>query len=296
MMKRTLIFVSAMWALVGVAAEGFKDEPGKHLDVMKDGKPLLRYMYEFDVSTPEEKHDHYKVYCHVLGPDGKPITKGPGGKFTHHRGIFLGWAKIKFGGKGYDLWHMKNGFLKHGGFESMESGPDANTIVAKISWEAADGTKILSEKRTIKVHQNDDAYLTVDFVCDITAEGDVAINGDPEHAGFQYRPHNDVVGNKSATYVYPEGVTKVQAERDMPWAAMTYTLGDAKWTVQHMNHPDNPKGTRYSAYRDYGRFGAFPVKDLKKGEAFQLKYRIRITKGEAPGREVFVKQHAAFTK
>ena len=68
----------------------FKDQAGEHLDVIRDGKPLIRYMYAFDTSTPELRHDTYKVYHHVFGVDGKQlITKGPGGRFTHHRGGYL---------------------------------------------------------------------------------------------------------------------------------------------------------------------------------------------------------------
>ena len=146
-MKATIIFVMAAFALAaGYAADGFVAEPGKYVDVMKDGQPRLRYVHAFDLSTPETTHDTYKVFCHVLGPDGKtPITKGPGGKFTHHRGIFLGWSKIKFGEKSYDLWHMKNGYLIHKGFGEMKTGTDANEMVAKISWETAEGVKILSD-------------------------------------------------------------------------------------------------------------------------------------------------------
>ena len=79
------------------AADAFTLKDGEYLDIFAGDKPRLRYMHKFDVSTPALKHDHYKPYCHVLAPDGKSyITKGPGGKFTHHRGMFLGWNKIVF--------------------------------------------------------------------------------------------------------------------------------------------------------------------------------------------------------
>ena len=298
-MKMFVLSLGCLLAGAVMAGEGFAGKDGEYIDVLQGDKPRLRYMHKFDISTPELKHDFYKPYCHVLAPDGEtPITKGPGGKFTHHRGIFLGWSKIGFQGKSYDLWHMKNGYIVHQDVVSKESGPDANELKVKLSWETADKVRILDETRTISLRNDDaDAYLTVDFVCELTAVGgDVSLNGDPEHAGFQYRPHNDVVGNKSAKYVYHEEGLNVQKARDVPWVGMTYKLGEDTYTVQHMNHPDNPKGTRYSAYRDYGRFGAFAVKKLEKDESLTLRYRIRITTGAALTRDAFATQYQSYVK
>ena len=45
------------------------------------------------------------------------------------------------------------------------------------------------------------------------------------------------------------------------------------------NHSANPKGTKWSAYRNYGRFGAFPVATIKPGTPLVLKYRFVIADG-----------------
>jgi len=63
-----------------------------------------------------------------------------------------------------------------------------------------------------------------------------------------------------------------------------------------MRHPDNPKGSKYSAYRDYGRFGNFLTADINDGESLKLKYRIRITAGDAPTREVMAKKYEEFVR
>ena len=62
-----------------------------------------------------------------------------------------------------------------------------------------------------------------------------------------------------------------------------------------MNHPDNPKGTRFSAYRDYGRFGAFPVAKIAKGGSRTFKYRFLIALGGMPSVELIQKTSNAFT-
>jgi hypothetical protein len=61
-----------------------------------------------------------------------------------------------------------------------------------------------------------------------------------------------------------------------------------------MNHPDNPKQTLYSAYRDYGRFGAFFKKEIGAGETLTLRYRIWVVEGEMPERQELASRYSAF--
>jgi hypothetical protein len=274
----------------------FAADDAKQLDIAVDDKPRLRYMYDFDTSTPELAHATYKVYSHVLDTEGQEITKGAGGKFTHHRGLYIGWSRIGFQGKRYDLWHMKGTTIEHQEIVEQKQDDKTSILKVKLHWKTGEGTVVLEEIRSFTVHHDGESYLLVDFVSELHAvTDDVDLNGDPEHAGMQYRPHNDVAGNKSAKYTYHKEGVNISKERDAPWAAMTYKLRDKDWAVQHMNHPNNPKGTRYSAYRDYGRFGAFAVAKIAKGESLTLRYRIRITEGSTPARDVLDAQYKAFT-
>ena len=87
-----------------------QDKPGQYLDILLDGRVVGRYMYAYDKSTRKRRAETYKPYLHVFDAEGKaPITKGPGGQDTHHRGIFIGWQQIVFQGKKYNLWEMKDG-------------------------------------------------------------------------------------------------------------------------------------------------------------------------------------------
>ena len=49
--------------------------------------------------------------------------------------------------------------------------------------------------------------------------------------------------------------------------AESFAIGDKSYFVQHMCHPTIPDGNTYSAYRDYGRFGAYFVETIPKGES-----------------------------
>jgi len=297
-----LVTIALLLAAPSIRADShtqaFKDEKGKHIDIMHKGKPLVRYMYAYDQSTPESAHNTYKVFHHMMDATGKDtITKGPGGKYTHHRGLFVGWSKLTVGGKGYDTWHMKNCTIKHVKVVKQQADKNASTLTTQLLWLTKDGSTILEETRTVTVHHNDGSHATIDWSTELKAtNGDLNLKGDPEHAGFQYRPHNDVVANKSAKYIFHKEGINLKKDLDLPWVGESYELRGQKYTVQHMNHPDNPKGTRYSAYRDYGRFGAFFQKPIKNGESLKLRYRIRIILGEAPDRSEFDTHYSNFLK
>ncbi len=291
-----VISASFVFSAEAEEATSFKLEEGKHLDFIVNGKPLVRYMFAFEDSNAESLHKTYKPYHHVFDTAGKEfITKGPGGRYTHHRGIFIGFAKLGHGGKRYDHWHMKNVNMVHQSFATKEADDDQATATSIIHWNDPKGNPILEEERTLTVHVTDDAHLLADWHSTLKAvNGEVELKGDPEHAGMQYRPSNEVAENKSAKYTFHADGISPQKDRDLPWVAMTYKLGDKFYNVQHMRHPDNPSNSVYSAYRDYGRFGNYFVHTIPDGESLKLRYRIRIAKGTAPSRETLAAQYEAF--
>lgn len=301
-MKKQLIVATALITLASIlnAAEDFKDTRGKHLDIMRDGKPVVRYMYEFDRSTPEKTHETYKVYHHVMDPDGSgTLTKGAGHQYTHHRGIYIGWNKVGHKNKHADLWHLKSGeAIKHNKILKQEADKNKSVLSTRIDWLMKDGIRCIEEIRTVTVHHTDkDAHVLLDFESELKAiDGNVSLKGDPEHAGCQYRPHQEVSENKSAKYIFHKDGINPKKDLNLPWVAESHEIRGKKYTVQHMSHPDNPKGSKYSAYRDYGRFGNFLTADIKDGESLKLKYRIRITAGDAPTREVMAKRYEEFVR
>jgi hypothetical protein len=297
-MTKIACTLAGLMVLPGFGALEFKDTKGKHLDVLSDGKILVRYMYEHDTSTKETHHATYKPYLHVFDAEGKaPITKGPGGQFTHHRGIFIGWSKIGFNGKRYDRWHMKGGDIVHQKFSNQEVKGGAAVFTSVTHWMDEKGEAFLEEERTFTVTAGaHGGRALIDFQSKLTpVRGDVSLKGDPEHAGIQYRPANEV-DKKKTKYVFPEGVTQVKGQKDLPWAAENYTLNEKRYGVVHMNHPGNPKGTVHSAYRDYGRFGAFFEKDVKQGESLTVNYAFLIVDGELPAPAEIQKVWGAWSK
>ena len=275
----------------------FRETPGKHFDVLLNSKPVTRYMCERDTTDDDTKHNTYKVYNHVFDETGeKFLTKGAGGKFTHHRGIFIGFSRTTADGKKFDTWHMRNNIQKHVKIASKTAGPVLARYTATINWNEGEDKPIITEQREITLYnQGDSAIMLMDFRTKLTAvRGDTILDGDPEHAGCQYRPHNDVAGNKSAKYLFHKDKPNLKKDKDLPWAALTYKLNDKQYHVQHMSGPAIPKGNTYSAYRDYGRFGAYFKKPIAKGETLELRYRFYVAKGDMPDRKEFAKRYAAF--
>lgn len=279
-----------------LAADGFAfaDTPGRHLDVTAGGKPLVRFMYAYDPATKESLHDTYKPYLHVFDPSGdRLITKGPGGQFTHHRGIFIGWNKISFNGKSYDRWHMTGGEQVVQKILKQDATADQATFTALVHWNDAAKEAFIVEERAFTVRRAAGGTL-IDFSAKLSApRGDVKLDGDPEHAGVHFRPAGEL-DTKKTVYAFPSEKPDPRKETDYPWVGETFTLGGAAYSVVHMSHPKNPAGTRWSAYRDYGRFGAFPVAEIKPGGSFTFNYRFLITNGELPGADIVNQLYTEF--
>jgi hypothetical protein len=298
-MKRISLIILGMVAILTIAA-GYSDVAGSYIDILKGGKPVVRYMYAFDKSNNDRKHETFKVFHHVMNEEGtSPITKGPRGLFTHHRGFYIGWNKLQHAGSEHDLWHMRKDEAQvHRDILVNKANAKRSILSTRIDWLGTDGvTVVLEEIRTITVYHDDPkAHAVIDFRSELKAvNGDVELRGDAEHAGMHYRAAQDVAENKSAVYIFHAQNINPKEDADLPWVTMTYQMGNGElYSVQHMNHHKNPKNTYYSAYRDYGRFGAFFEETVRDGNTLTVNYRLRITRGEAPSREVMAAQYKKY--
>ena len=262
-------------------------------DCLVNGKPVWRHMNAFD---EERLAETYKPFTHVFAADGKQfITKGAGGKFTHHRGLFLGFNKTKTENSGGDFWHCKGVTIRFRKY-------DGNTIVNE--WVDKNGTAIVRDQQTITTKRLADSSLQLDFDISIESlDGTATLKGDPQHAGFQFRAHNGLASNDkkdksgSCRYLRPKSAHDKGNDvwHDCPWVVGTFQFADKTYSVQHMNHPSNPKfdSTVYST-RGYGRFGAFAEHSVKQGAPLKLRYRISIANGEADA-DVAAKRYAGYS-
>lgn len=302
-------------SLIGNVACGagfsWKDTEGKYLDLLYDGQKVTRYMYDSDESSEQRIFETYKVFHHVFDEKGENLlTNGPDGEnpytkkvlYPHHRGIFIGWNKLQFEGKSYDTWHMTNGVRQvHQKFLAKKANAEKASSTALIHWKNGEGKVMVEEKRTTTVCQpGDGAIVQLDFETELKApNGEVYLNGDPEHAGFQYRPHDGVAkgpAEDKAKYLFHKDRIDPKKDTDLPWVALEYGLNGKRYSVLYMSDPANPNPDAvYSAYRDYGRFGEFFKHTIPAGQTLKLRYRIRVGEGSLPDRKSLAKQYAVFT-
>ena len=279
-------------------------EDGVSAKLQFNDRPVLQYQYQqVDNSSPEKRQETYKVYHHVYSLDGQHLlTKGPGGLFPHHRGIFFGFNRISYGGKNADVWHCNKGESQvHVNSFSAESARQSNFVAgtsmgentALIEWRGQDDGVFAREQRTLRtVHVPGAQVIDFESVLQSAVAEPIKLDGDPQHAGVQFRASQFVPDNtKGKTfYIRPDGRGTPGKFRNwpndkehinLPWNALVFEVEGQQYTCVYLDHPENPKPARFSE-RDYGRFGSYFVYELTKESPLQVKYRFWIEEGELP--------------
>ena len=210
----------------------------------------------------------------------------------HHRGIFYGFNRITYGaGKRADTWHCTDGaFQQHERFLASEEGPVLARHRVEISWHGKDAA-FAKEERELTVYNVSGGHL-IEFASQLrSTSGRVQIDGDPQHAGFQFRAHNDVDAytTNETIFIRPDGVGKRGETRNwdpqtrqgpvnMPWNAMSFVLGGKRYTVAYLDRPENTKEARFSE-REYGRFASFFEYTIEKDKPLTVNYRLWLQEG-----------------
>ena len=253
-------------------------------------RKIWRYM--MTPHDPARDEETYKVYHHLFDFAGEaPITKGPGGKYTHHRGLYVGWNKTTAGGKTTDFWHMKplGNVQRHAGF--IESESLAGAVMARraalVDWVTPEGKTVIQDVRTFSTYNQGKGRTTIDVDLKIESRaGDIRLDGDAQHAGLQFRAAQEVADNEKETvYVLPAGAARDKDDlAKAPWATAIFKVGGHRYAVMYMTHPSNRhRDSAVISARLYARFGEFFPTDLKAGEPLLMKYRIAVFDADALG-------------
>ncbi len=266
-------------------------------DLVLGGQPVLRYMHTaFDRENIELTK---KPFHHVFSPVGKGlITKGAGGLYPHHRGIYFGY-KCRIDGQTYDTWHAHKGeHQTHVEVLEAFGGPVLGGHVVKIHWNGRDGKTFIEETRRLVAYRQSSGHHLIEFTSYLKpTRGPVDLGGDPQHAGVQIRPAQYVAENQKTTRFLrpakwkdlPENKQinwspKNKSHADMPWNAIRIFVGETPYTIAYLSHPKNPDDARASE-RTYGRFGEFFPWKLSADNPLYVKYRWWIAASHDVSRE-----------
>jgi hypothetical protein len=256
-----------------------------HDDLWIDGRWILREVHD---RAPRGTPPLVRYHEQILLPGTSVFaTRGEGpGLFPHHRGVFLGWNRVRHDGRSTDFWHLHDGARIVRDDDGVENAGSGFVRTAALAWIDGTGRTVLREHRRTRVATDGPEVLVLDYDITLaTSGGAVELGGDAQHAGFQFRAADEVAEHPDATItLFSAGSVEVA---DVPasargavfasvrWAAQRYTIAGRRCTVLHCDHPGNPRPTVYGA-RPYGRFGAFPSLRLEPGQPARLRYRLAV--------------------
>ncbi|MEX0929948.1 MAG: DUF6807 family protein [Balneolales bacterium] len=268
-------------------------------------QPVLQY--EHPVYDADNVEDTKKPYHHVFRPGGhQMISKGLGGLYPHHRGIFFGYSEIYREGSDQriNIWSSGNGERsEHVEIIREFSGPVMGGHIVRISWKDHDGIPFAEETRVLRVFQQPAGESLIDFHTTLTAtDGPVRLEGDRQHAGVQFRAAQVVADHAGQNqFIRPDHLAHVQpaeeiGEDDMmnlPWNAMHFSNDELPFTIVYMSHPSNPDAEM--SERLYGRFGEYFPHYLTADDPLEARYRFWITSGAVPSASGINIRHHAYT-
>lgn len=278
-------------------------------NLAKMRRPVLIYMNApYDESSAEARNRTYKAFHHLYDPTGRELVTNGGHTdklppdtkllYPHHRGLYFGFNKITYDqGKKADVWHcQKDDHISHQKFLAEESGSILGRHRVLLHWHGSGKEVFAHEEREVSAIAVSGGTLIEWSTLLKTAGGPVMLNGDPQHAGFQFRAANEVAAKheKETYFLRPDGKGKPGETRNwpdqkqhvnLPWNAMSFVIGEQRYTVAYLDHPTNPKEARHSE-RAYGRFGYYFTHELTKEKPLRLVYRLRLQRGEMTAEQV----------
>jgi hypothetical protein len=241
---------------------------------------------------PADRERTYKPFYHLYDKHGKNfITKGPGGKFTHHRGIYFGFSKCsaldaQANPVSVDTWHCKRGYQTHEKILKIQANHNYASLQSEIAWRVDDKTIFITELRELSFTMIENNRLQIDFHSLLsTTQPEIRLDGDPQHAGFQFRASNDVAINNSNQTFYIRskggkdqlGKTKNWPQNkemtNLNWNAQSVVVESQRYFTLYLDHPSNPKPSFYSE-RDYGRFGSYFKAKVTPTSPLKVRYRL----------------------
>ena len=157
------------------AAFSWHDKRGEYVELTCAGRPVVRYMCR--PPDPKNVEETCKVFHHVYDPAGtRFVTKGPGGKYTHHRGLFFEYCNITYGNGRANNWGCSTNWQAHARCLAREAGPVLGRHQVAVDWHAGK-TVFAKERRELCVFHVPDGTLIEWTTHLATTGGKVRLDG-----------------------------------------------------------------------------------------------------------------------
>src|SRR5690625_1805352 len=271
--------------------------------LMAGNQPLVDYIHpRYDEDDVGNTH---KPFHHLFGPASDlHITKGFGGRYPHHKGIFFGYSKIRFNGEEVNIWSSNNGErAEHQRTLREWTGPVFGGHQLAIAWKDREGDTFAEETRSLRAFNLGDGRTLLDMEFELRSlVGKIELTGDHHHAGVQFRASQYVNDHGESSFLRPAAWADfpgdAEMERDdyvdLPWNAFQFRVEGEPFTVGYLSHPSNPSGGEMSE-RLYGRFGEFIPSVIDEQNPLRLRYRFLVANGDELSREDLEAAYAAYS-
>jgi hypothetical protein len=269
-----------------------EDLPGQNVTVTRDGKIVARLIYGDGQQIP---------YLALYDSEGRLVTNSgltkagtTIGSEPHHRGIFIGWQRVQSDLGTANLWSIGGGArMTLVDLPELSTTSESATIVARVEWRAptkdASGSDLLlvETRRMTITRPTATDVATVDTTFRLVPARDLRLDGDVQHAGIHLRVSHVVAEQpKLTSYLWaPEvpGVSGKVVSPQLQWGEFLFPLHGRWYSAAQLNAPGNP--VEEFSTREYGRFGFFFKKELKKDEPLTVRYRFIVRNADAPAQD-----------
>ncbi len=265
-----------------------RDEAGKKVDVMIDGKLFTSYIYPEDLDKP--------VLYPIYTSNGTVITRGfprdprAGERVDHphHVGLWFNYGDVN----NLDFWNnsyaipaekkSEYGSIRHQRVVKTQDGTKKGMMVIQTNWVDHVGTVLMTEETTFEFSGTDD-LRTIDRTTKLTAkqtvvfeeskEGMMGIRLDRAFEEPSNKPEvfTDANGNPTTVAALNnEGVNGVYRNSNglekgdvwgkrANWVSLSATKGDEQITIAMV---DNKKNLGYPAHWHARGYGLFAINNL----------------------------------
>lgn len=295
----------------------WQDEQDGRIELHWGGRPALTFvMPTLDESSKSKRQATCKPYHHVFSPNSTTLlTKAEGGALPFCRGLFFGYSDIAYGiDKSCDLWRCsgqayqdgigQSWTIGAGGKEQAEKGerPDDVSHCVYVGWHGQNGEEFALEQRIVGMSRDrHDAVegWEIDVTCHVeTTDGEpIVLGGDPRFSGFRFCASEGVANTDESQPYYlrtdgkgnpgecrswdaanPESPESNQCE-NRAWNALCFCLENKRYTVLYLEHPSNPRPSRYIEQSCMCLGSSFEF-TVTKEEPLDATYRLWVQEGE----------------